>query len=96
VVKKKVATVAASVSSKEVFPMAGLALQLEVPTAAANIPGLKVGEENWNSDLHDRLEVVAASIHLEAAVAATLKFARLRETLPRTSSMLDPYENPVT
>jgi hypothetical protein len=86
VVKKKVPTVAASVSSKEVFPMAGLALQLEVPTAAANIPGLKVGEECWNSDLHDRLEVVAA----------TLKSARLRETLPKTSSMLDPYENPVT
>jgi hypothetical protein len=39
VVKKKVATAATSVSSTESFPTAGLALQLEVPTAAANIYG---------------------------------------------------------
>jgi hypothetical protein len=45
VAKKKVATTAASVSSKEEFPMTGLALQLELPTAAASIPGLKVGEK---------------------------------------------------
>jgi hypothetical protein len=43
-VAKKVT--AASVSSTEAFPMPGLALQLEVPTAAlASIPGRKVGEE---------------------------------------------------
>jgi hypothetical protein len=47
--KKKVTTTAASVSSKEAFPMARLALQLEVPTAVANIPGSKVREEYWNS-----------------------------------------------
>jgi hypothetical protein len=41
--KKKVA--ATSVSSTEAFPMAGLALQLEVPTVTASIPGLKVKEE---------------------------------------------------
>jgi hypothetical protein len=40
-VNKKVA----AVSSTEAFLMAGLALQVEVPTAAANIPGLIVGEE---------------------------------------------------
>jgi hypothetical protein len=33
------------VSSMEAFPMAGLALQLEVPMAAASIPGRKVREE---------------------------------------------------
>jgi hypothetical protein len=41
--KKKVA--ATLVSSTEAFPMAGLALQLEVPTVMASIPGLKVKEE---------------------------------------------------
>jgi hypothetical protein len=42
--KKKVAAVAASVSSMEAFPMAGLALQLEVPIAvAASIPNRKGG-----------------------------------------------------
>jgi ribosomal protein S12 methylthiotransferase accessory factor YcaO len=46
VVKKKVIAVAVSVSSTEAFPMAGLALQLEVPmAAAASIRGWKVGEE---------------------------------------------------
>jgi hypothetical protein len=46
VVKKKVIVAVASVSSTEAFPMAGLALQLEVPTAAAtaSILGQKVGE----------------------------------------------------
>jgi hypothetical protein len=43
VVKKKVT--AASVSSTEAFPTMGLALQVEVPMAAASIPGPKVGEE---------------------------------------------------
>jgi hypothetical protein len=44
--KKKVTVAAASVSSTEVFPTAGLALQLEVPTVVtASIPGQKVGEE---------------------------------------------------
>jgi hypothetical protein len=61
--KKKVAAVAASVSSMEAFPMAGLALQLEVPIAvAASIPNRKGGEECWNSGLDGRLEAVAASI----------------------------------
>jgi hypothetical protein len=46
VVKKKVAAVAAPMSSTEAFSMAGLALKMEVPTAAAaSIPGQKVGEE---------------------------------------------------
>jgi hypothetical protein len=43
VVKKKVVTVL--VSSKKAFLMAGLALQLEVPTMVTSIPGPKVGEE---------------------------------------------------
>jgi hypothetical protein len=43
VVKKKVD--ATSVSSTKAFSMAGLTLQLEVPTVAASIPGPKVGEE---------------------------------------------------
>jgi hypothetical protein len=34
-----------SVSSTKAFPTVGLALQLEVPTTVASIPGLKVGEE---------------------------------------------------
>jgi hypothetical protein len=38
---------------------------------------------------------VAASIHLEA-VAATSKSARLRETLPMASRVLDPYVNLIT
>jgi hypothetical protein len=66
VVKKKVTMAAASVSSMEAFPTARLALQLEVPTAVASIPGQNVGEEYWNSGLDDRLEAVAASIQLEA------------------------------
>jgi hypothetical protein len=46
VVKKKVTMVAASMSSTEAFPMARLALQLEVSTAAAaSIRGWNVGEE---------------------------------------------------
>jgi hypothetical protein len=91
VVKKKVIVVAASVSSTEAFPTAGLALQLEVPMmATASIHGRKVGEERWNSGLDDRLEVAAASIHLKAVVASihleaaatTSEAARLRETPP--------------
>jgi hypothetical protein len=58
--KKKV--VAALVSSTEAFPMVGLALQLDVPTTAANIPGRIVREECWNSGLDVQLEVMAASI----------------------------------
>jgi hypothetical protein len=42
------------------------------------------------------LKAVAASIQLEAAVAATLEAARLRETLPIASRVLKPYENHVT
>jgi hypothetical protein len=46
VVKKKVVAVVALVSSTEAFPIVGLALQLEVPTAVvASILGRKVGEE---------------------------------------------------
>jgi hypothetical protein len=89
-VVKKVVAAATSVSSTEAFPMEGLALQLEVPiAAAASIPGRKVGEECWNSSLDGWLEVVPASILLEAAVADTL------ETLPTASQVLDPYENHV-
>jgi hypothetical protein len=68
VVKKKVD--AAAVSSTEAFPAAGLALQLEVTTVAASIPGLKVREEWCNSGLDGPLEAVAASIHLEAVAAS--------------------------
>jgi hypothetical protein len=97
VAKKKVAMAVASVSSTEAFPTVGLALQLEVPMAAvANIPGQKVGEECWNSSLDGRLETVATSIQLELVVAATSEAARLWETLPTTSRVLDLYENPVT
>jgi hypothetical protein len=46
VVKKNVTAAASSVSSTEAFPTAGLALQLEQPTAAtASIYSRKVGEE---------------------------------------------------
>jgi hypothetical protein len=41
-------------------------------------------------------QAVAAIIHLEAAVAATSEAAQLWETLPTTSQVLGPYENPVT
>jgi hypothetical protein len=44
VAKKKVTV--ASVSSTESFSMVGLALQVKEPTVVANIPGLKVGEED--------------------------------------------------
>jgi hypothetical protein len=40
VAKKKVVVFATS--SKKAFPTVGLALQLDMPTAAASIPGLKV------------------------------------------------------
>jgi hypothetical protein len=74
-------------------------------TAADSIPDRKVGEEYWNSGLDGRLEMVtpniqleavAANIELEAVVAVTLEAARLQETLPTASRVLDPYENPVT
>jgi hypothetical protein len=46
VAKKKVAAIVALVSSMEAFPIARLALQLEVPTTAVtSIPRWKVGEE---------------------------------------------------
>jgi hypothetical protein len=62
-VKKKVAAVAASVSSTEAFPTAEPALQLEMPTVAAtSIPSRKVGEECGNSSLDSQPEAVAASI----------------------------------
>jgi hypothetical protein len=95
--KKKVAVPAVSVSSTKVFPTVGLALHLEVPTTmAVSIRGRKVGEECWNCVLDDRLEVVIASIHLEATVTATSKAARLWETLPTTSQVVGLCENPVT
>jgi hypothetical protein len=78
------------------IPTSVLALQLEVPTAVASIPSLKVREECWNSGLDGRLEAVVASIQLEAVVEATPKSARLWETLPMASWVLDPYENPIT
>jgi hypothetical protein len=63
VAKKKVAMAAALVSSTEAFPMAGLALKLEVlTTVVASIPSRKVGEECWNFGLDGWLELVAASI----------------------------------
>jgi hypothetical protein len=55
--------------------------------------------------LHDQLEVVltsikleavTTSIQLEAAVATTPEAIRIRETLPTTSQVLEPYENPIT
>jgi hypothetical protein len=64
--------------------------------AVASIPGRKVEDECWNSGLYGRLEAVAASIQLEAAVVATSEATRLQETLPMASRVLDPYENPVT
>jgi hypothetical protein len=89
VVKKKVPTVAASVSSTKAFPT-------EVPiVVVASIPGRKVEEECWNYDLESRLGVVAARIQLEVAVAATLEASWLQETLPTASWVLGPYENPV-
>ncbi len=52
VAKKKVVAAAVSVSSTEAFPMAGRALELEVPmAAAASIPGQMMGDECWNSGL---------------------------------------------
>jgi hypothetical protein len=72
-----------------------LALQLEVPkAAAASIPSRRVAEECLNSGLDGRLEAVAASIHLKV-MAATSEAAWLRETLPMASQVLGPYENPV-
>jgi hypothetical protein len=91
VAKKKVVVAAASVSSTEAFPTVGLTLQLEVPTAASSIPGPKVGEEGWYSGLDGWLEAVADSIHLEVAMVATSKAARLQKTLPMASWVLDPY-----
>jgi hypothetical protein len=106
VAKKNVAVAAASVSSMEAFPTAGLALHLEVPMAAAAcICGQKVGEECWNSGLDGRLEaveasihlkVVAANIHLEVATAASSEAAWLQETFPTASRVVGPYDNPVT
>jgi hypothetical protein len=73
-------------SSMESFPLVGLALQVEVLTMTASIPGSKVRVECWNSGTDAQLE----------AVVATSKSARLRETLPTASWVLDLYENPVT
>jgi hypothetical protein len=76
-----------------------------VPIVVASIPGQKVGEKYWNSSLNGQLETVASSIQLEAvaasiqlevAVVAMSEAAELRETLPMTSRVLDPYENLVT
>jgi hypothetical protein len=97
VVKKKVAVAATSVLFTEAIPTAGLSLQLEVPTVVvASIPGWKVREECWNSGFDGRLEAVAASIQMEVAVAATSEVARLWETLPTASWVLDPDGNLVT
>jgi hypothetical protein len=61
-VVKKIAVATASVSSTEAFPTVGLALQLEMPTVATSIPGLKVRKECYNFGLDGWLEAVAASI----------------------------------
>jgi hypothetical protein len=98
-VKKEVV----AVSSTEAFPMAGLALQVEVPMASAtsSIPGPTVGVECWNFGLeavgtrNPHLETYVASIQLEV-VAATSKVARLWEILPMASQVLDPSKNPIT
>jgi hypothetical protein len=72
--------------------------------AVASIPGLKVGD-CWISGLDGQLEAVVTSIHLEVvaasipqeeAVAATLKCARPRETLPTASLVLHPNDSSVT
>jgi hypothetical protein len=97
VAKKKVIAASESGSSTEAFSTVGLALQLEVPTAVtASIPNRKVGEECWNSSLDGRLEAVPVSIQLEAEVMTTSEAARLQETLPTASRVLDPYENSAT
>jgi hypothetical protein len=71
-----VAAAVASVSSTKAFPTVGLALQLEVSTTTVpSIRGRKVGEECWNSGLDGRLEVMAASIHLEAVATTTSEVA---------------------
>jgi hypothetical protein len=43
-----------------------------------------------------QLEAVVASIQLKAVVAASSEAARLWETHPIASRVLDPYENPIT
>jgi hypothetical protein len=105
VAKKKVIAAMVLVSCTKAFPMVGLALQLEMPMmASASIRSQKVGEECFNSGLDGRLEVVVASINLKAvaanihleAVTAPSKAARLWETLPTASRLVDPYENPIT
>jgi hypothetical protein len=52
----------------------------------------------WVLELWPRwpVEAVVANMQLEGAVAATMKASRLLETLPTTSRVLNPYENPVT
>jgi hypothetical protein len=86
VAKKKIAAATASMSSTEAFPTTVIALQLEVATTAVvSVPSWKGGGgvlELWPGWLE--------------AVAATSEAAWLRETLPMTSRVLDPYENPVT
>jgi hypothetical protein len=93
----------AVLSSTEAFPMAGLALQVEVPTTSvtANISSPTVWEECWNFGLevvgtrNPHLAATAASIQLEV-VGGTSKAARLWQILPMVSWVLDPFENPVT
>jgi hypothetical protein len=70
-VKKKVTLAGIVGSSTEAFPATGLALQLEVPTAAvASISGRKLGDVCWNSGLDGRLEAVVTCIQLEAVAAS--------------------------
>jgi hypothetical protein len=107
VVKKKVTAAAMSVSSTEAFPTARLALQLEVPTAAA--ASIQLEEECCNSDLDGRLEAVAASIQLEevatniqleVAVVTNIQpeaaVVAMLETLFMASRVLGPYDNHIT
>jgi hypothetical protein len=65
VAKKKVTAAGMAGLSTEVLPIAGLAVQLEVPMVAVeSILGRKVGEECWNAGMNGRLEAVAACIQL--------------------------------
>jgi hypothetical protein len=91
---KKVATAATSVSSTEAFPTTCLPSSWRCPRWW----WLVSLAERWgrSAGLCINLKAVAAGIQLEEAVEATLEAAQLRETLPTTSWMLGPYENPVT
>jgi hypothetical protein len=89
VVKKKIVAAA----STEAFPTAGLALQVEVSTAATSIPGLNEGGGGGVLELWLGCPIGGGDGQYPAA---TSKSERLRETLPTASRVLDPYENHIT